>query len=268
MTKSGSGLGHDGVAIAAPVSELTPELIAASVVVFLVAGVIKGTVGIGLPTVSISLLSQFLDPRLAISLILLPVVISNAWQCVRSGQFVATFRRYGVMAVCLIVFIYLSASMAHRISTSTLTLIMGGAVVAFSALGLSSRLPRLPERWDRVGQIVCGCTAGVLGGITAIWGPPLILFLLARRVEKDDFIRAIGVLFTVGGLPLFVSFWQAGRFGGEIAFVSVLMVIPAIAGFFAGERLRNTLNAERFQTVLLVMFLFLGLNLVRRGLLL
>ncbi len=245
---------------------LTPEIVAVSTLVFLLAGTVKGTVGIGLPTVSISLLSQFLDPRLAISLILLPILISNLWQCFRAGRFLETFRRYSLMSACLVIFIYLSANFAHRISTSVLTLIMGGAVIAFSVLGLGSRIPRLPDAWNRPGQLICGSAAGVLGGITAIWGPPLIVFLLARRVEKDDFIRAIGVLFAIGSLPLLFSFWQADRFDVEIAVVSVLMIIPSIAGFFAGEWLRNKLDAKRFQTVFLVLFLMLGLNLVRRGL--
>ncbi len=245
---------------------LTVEIAAVSVLVFLLAGFVKGTVGIGLPTVSISLLSQFLDPRLAISLTLLPILVSNLWQCMRAGQFLETFRRYALMAVCLVAFIYLSANVAHSISTSVLTLIIGGAVIAFSVLGLGFRLPKLPEAWDRPGQLICGSAAGVLGGITAIWGPPLIIFLMARRIEKDDFVRAIGVLFAIGSLPLLFSFWQADRFNNEIAVVSAIMIIPSIAGFIAGEWLRNRLNARRFQTVLLILFLLLGLNLVRRGL--
>lgn len=245
---------------------LTPEIVAVSTLVFLLAGAVKGTVGIGLPTVSISLQSQFLDPRLAISLTLLPILISNLWQCFRAGRFLETFRRYSLMAACLVIFIYLSANFAHRISTSVLTLVMGGAVIAFSVLGLGSRIPRLPDAWNRAGQLICGSAAGVLGGITAIWGPPLIIFLLARRVEKDDFVRAIGVLFAIGSLPLLFSFWQADRFDAEIAVVSILMIIPSIAGFFAGEWLRNKLDAKRFQTILLVLFLVLGLNLIRRGL--
>ena len=79
-------------------------------------------------------------------------------------------------------------------------------------------------------------------------------------------MRATGVLLAVGGIPMIFSYWRAGHFSGEIAVASTMMVLPAVAGFYLGERFRDRLDAGRFRTIVLILFLVLGMNLVRRGL--
>ncbi|MEM7239977.1 MAG: sulfite exporter TauE/SafE family protein, partial [Pseudomonadota bacterium] len=79
--------------------DLTP--LALLCAIFLIAGTIKGTVGIGLPTAAVGMMSQVIDPRAAISLVVLPSLLSNAWQIIRAGGFLAALRRYWVFLVCL-----------------------------------------------------------------------------------------------------------------------------------------------------------------------
>jgi len=67
---------------------ISVELLLLAALVFLLAGVVKGALGIGLPTISISILAQFTDPRVAIALLLLPAIVSNTWQVYRGGQIV------------------------------------------------------------------------------------------------------------------------------------------------------------------------------------
>ena len=123
---------------------------------------------------------------------------------------------------------------------------MGSMVILFTLVNLLFKPPALPDEWDTPAQVVTGTAAGFMGGITAIWSPPVMIFLLARRTPKDAFVRASGVIIAVGGVPLIISYWQAGLFGGETAIVSCLMVMPAVVGFFVGERLRSRLDAKRF----------------------
>jgi len=234
--------------------------------VFVLAGTIKGTLGIGLPTVAIALMSQFLDPMLAISLTLLPILLTNVWQCYRSGRAYQTIVHFLPYLSCMVIFIYLAANLAQGISARTLVLSLGAAVVVFSITNLSFTPPRIPDRFDRLGQIIAGTMSGLMGGFTAIWGPPMIIFLLARRTSKDDFVRATGTLLAAGSVPLFMSYWRAGHVDGPIALLSAVLIVPALFGFLIGERLRARLDPDRFQTAVLIMFLFLGLNLIRRGL--
>ena len=55
--------------------------------VFLLAGTVKGLVGLGLPTITIALTSLVLPLPEAIALIALPTIFTNVWQAAVGGNF-------------------------------------------------------------------------------------------------------------------------------------------------------------------------------------
>lgn len=244
-----------------------PWLVGAIIAIFLIAGVIKGTVGIGLPTASVGLMSQVIEPRTAIALVVFPSLLSNAWQIWRAGRFIATLRRFRIFIVCLMGMIALvSMTVTAGVATQTLMLMLGFVIILFSVSSLAWAPPFIPARFDGAGQAVSGLTSGVLGGMTGIWAPPMVTYLMGRRVEKDDFVRASGAMIFMGTLPLIFGFWQIGIVTGPLALMSIALTVPAIAGFALGERIRRRLDADRFRRVVLVIFLIMGLNLLRKAL--
>ncbi len=241
------------------------QLTLAIAVVFVIAGTVKGTIGIGLPTVSVGIMSQFLAPHMAIALVIIPMVVTNIWQVYRAGEWRVTARRYWLLIVLLAASIWLTTFFTAKASPEFLMAVIGGAIVTFAATSLARPLPPLPDRLDRPAQAITGLTAGVLGGLTAIWSPPMVTYLLARRVERDDFVRAAGLFIFIGSLPLALGFWQTGLLDGTTARLSAWMILPTLAGFTIGEALRRRLAPERFRRVVLWIFLFMGLNLLRRA---
>ena len=152
--------------------------------VFLVAGGAKGLLGIGLPTIAISLMSQVLDPRLAITLTLGPLLLTNIQQSWRSGHILRTLKRYAPYWVTLAVTIALSAVFAQGLSAQALLLIMGVGVITFTTAQLLIHPPPLPKRAQRPTQVAAGAVSGLMGGVTAIWGPPILMYLIAARVDN------------------------------------------------------------------------------------
>lgn len=243
-----------------------PELIAVAFGAFLLAGVIKGLIGIGLPTAAVGMLSQVIDPRVAIALIVFPSLLSNAWQMWRMGDVLGAVRRYWLFLVMLSSMILLvTTTVTSAVPTETIMLVLGCVIIFFSISSLAWSPPYIPARFDTPGQFVFGTASGVLGGLTAIWAPPMVTYLMGRRTEKDEFVRATGVIIFVGTLPLITGFWANGMLSGPLALMSVALTIPAIAGFQLGEIVRRRLDADRFRNVVLIIFLIMGLNLLRRA---
>ena len=231
---------------------------------FVIAGAVKGTVGIGLPTVAVGLLSQIIDPRLTVSLVALPIFLTNLYQVWSSGVTLETARRYWVMGAVLVVALWGATFLTASVSSEVLLGVIGVAVVTFAATNLFLTPPPLPERHDRAGQVAAGIGAGVFGGLTSIWSPPVVTYLIARGTGKDEFVRATGLMFALGGVPLVLGFWQQGLLDGGVWKLGALLTLPSIAGFALGEVLRRRLDAERFRRLLLWTFLLLGLNLLRK----
>lgn len=244
--------------------DLTTLLLSASAA-FLIAGVVKGVAGIGMPTAAIALITLFEGPRVAIALVLFPMLASNAWQMWRGGMIRRTVRRYWLFAVVLFVGVMATAFGTASAGDRFLLAALGIVVLIFVAASVRRLIPPLPDRLDKTAQVGFGLFAGVIGGMTAAWGPPLAMYLATREVDKDEFIRAAGFLIVVGSVPLCVSYAQLGFLNGPLAGVSAAMILPTILGFSLGERLRRHLSPNGFRNALLVVFAVLGINLLRRA---
>ncbi len=232
---------------------------------FLVSGAIKGVTGIGLPTAAIAFMTLFLDPRTAIALVLFPMLGSNLWQMLRGGFLKRTARRYWLFAVVLFLGVGTTAIMTQTTSDRALLAILGTVVLIFVAVSWRKLLPPLADRYDTAAQVFFALVAGVVGGMTAAWGPPMAMYLHTKGVDKDEFIRATGFMISVGSLPLVLTYAQVGFLSGELAAISFSMLLPTLIGFTAGEILRRKMSIEAFRNAILILFFFLGLNLIRRA---
>ncbi|MEX2519332.1 MAG: sulfite exporter TauE/SafE family protein [Paracoccaceae bacterium] len=235
-------------------------------VAFFFAGGVKGAIGLGLPTMVIAVLSQFVDPRLAVAVGLVPIIFANFWQVYREGEWKRTLVRFWPFSVTLAIVLFFSSNLAADAPAETIILVTGLGVVAFAGASLIRHPPELPSRWEIAAQICAGAAGGVMGGFTGLWAPPLVILLLSLRLSKADFVRATGLLLFLGGLPMFAGYTVNGLITREIFLWSVAMCVPTYLGFAIGERIRRRMGSTRFQKAVLVFFLLAGLNMIRRGL--
>ena len=69
-----------------------------------------------------------------------------------------------------------------------------------------------------------------------------------------------------GILPLIAGFWREGYLTGPLTGLSAALVVPTVIGMAIGTRLRNRLSEQAFRNVLMVVFVLIGLNLIRKSL--
>jgi len=222
-------------------------------------------VGIGLPTLSISIMAQFVDPRVAIALLLVPALVTNSWQIYRGGEVRRSAKLLWPFALAMIVTMYLSALLAPFVSQRLLTGGIGVMGVLWAGTSLIKRPMQIPDALDGPFQILAGLVSGAIGGLTSIWSPPMVMYLLARHNDKEDFVRFTGFLILCGSVPLVLGYISNGLLTGQLALISAIMVLPTLLGFSAGERLRQRLDGQQFQKVVLCIFCLMGLNLIRRA---
>lgn len=235
-------------------------------VTFLVAGTVKGTLGIGLPLVAVPLLATVLDLPTALALMIVPVLASNLLQALQGTTKRATMKRFWPLLLTLIPCTVVAAQFVSSIDLQTGSLVLGVIVVLFSLSQLVQiRLPVSGNQETLLNPIV-GAIAGFLGGVSNLFGPPLIMYLVALRLEKDDFVTTIGLLFLVAGVTLYTTLTIVGVVTFENAAASLVAALPVMAGVYLGSRLRGRINQKAFERVLLVVLVAIGLNLIRRGL--
>ena len=126
-------------------------------VVFLLAGAIKGVVGMGLPTVSLALLVLLLDLPTAMALILLPSFITNVWQAIVGGSWLAILRRSPEFFILAIGGVWLGGRALGSVDQSLLSALLGFLIVLYGASGLANYRITIGPTQERPAGIIWVC---------------------------------------------------------------------------------------------------------------
>lgn len=232
--------------------------------IFLFAGIVKGFLGIGLPAAAMAFLTLVMDPTIAISLLTLPIIFTNVMQYARCENPRPIARKYWGFALAIIVSIFITSFFILSYPKTMLTISIGLAMIAFSLTQMTGA--RLPIGSGYGWHVGVGLFSGVLGGLSSIWSPPVAMYLLARDVDKSEFIGATGFLFLAGSLPLAAGLALAGVLTIDTVLHSLMGLIVVLVGFRIGEMLRNYVPQGIFRKIVLWAFLIMGARLLAIGL--
>ena len=243
--------------------------VAFAFVVLLCAGFVKGAVGFALPIVAITGVGAVMSPETAIAAIIIPGLVTNIQQSFRGGLGAAreTLVKYWRLNLTLFLLIGLFAQLVVVLPDAVLITILGLFITATATLQLRGWQPRVPARMANAVEAAVGAVSGIFGGLTAVWGPPILLYLIARGVPKAELVRAQGVAFLNGSIILVGAHLFSGVLDRNTLPFSALLVIPAVAGLLLGRIVQDRLDQQRFRKVTLVLLILAGLNMLRRGLL-
>ncbi|MDD9878923.1 MAG: sulfite exporter TauE/SafE family protein [Magnetovibrio sp.] len=243
------------------------ELIAIISLAVCLGGVVKGVTGIGLPIVAIAVLVNFLDPLTTFATLIIPILVTNLWQAVTARDWKVPFKRFRWMIVCFVACLFVGAELAVTVDTGVLLIVLGVSVAVFAASNLvKPRAQPLSPAVERVAGPFAGALGGVLGGMTAIWGPPMMMLFVMLKLDKDDWVQTVGLVWFIGSVPLTYAYWRNGMLNAETAPLSAYACVPGMLGIWLGEVVRRRINQETFRKVMLTALLIIGLNLIRRAL--
>lgn len=247
---------------------LSPAEFWAVAAVTLAAGFVKGAVGFAMPTIMMSAFASFLPPLTALAILILPTLATNLLQAFRDGlaPALATTRRYRLHIGMLAPFLLLSAAFVRGIPEAAMYLALGLPITAFALWQLSGRPVRMQLHHRRRAEAVSGIIGGLYGGISGIWGPPLIVYLLSVDTPKAEQMRVQGVVFLIGAVLLLGAHLTSGVLDRTTLPLTALMVLPALAGMGLGYAVHDRLDAARFRRWTQVLLVLTGLNLIRRAL--
>ena len=229
---------------------------------FLLAGTVKGVIGMGLPSVSLALLTASLGLPQAMALLIVPSFVTNVWQAVAGGHALRILKRIWPFLVMASVTVWLGAAALTRVNLDLLSALLGVLLVLYAVLGMSgARFSLSPRREVWAGPLLGGVN-GVLTGMTGSFVMPGVIFLQAIGLPRDLLIQAMGMLFTVSTLALAVSLQGNGLLTAELGGVSAVAVAPALIGMLVGQRLRRRLSEALFRRVFFIALLLLGLYII------
>jgi uncharacterized membrane protein YfcA len=237
----------------------TALVIAAS---FLLAGLVKGVIGLGLPTVSMGLLALVATPAQAAALLVVPSLVTNVWQMAAGPSLYPLLRRLGPMMLAVLAGTWLGTlwlSLSHAATTA-----LGIALMLYGAVGLLPLRLRVPPRAEPWLSPLVGAMTGAVTAATGVFVIPAVPYLQALGLGRDDLVQALGLSFTVSTIALGFTLAGAGAFTPALATGSFMALAPAMAGMLLGQWIRLRIDPKVFRLCFFVGLLLLGGHLALR----
>ncbi len=220
----------------------------------------------GTPLLPVPMMSLVLPVHLAVTIMAVPVVVANLWQTVNAGQGRYVLKRFWPVLVATLCGTYIGAKVLSIIDEQTLLFAIGGLVIAFSALQFSQPHLRLPKRLETPAGVAFGLASGLVGGISSMFGPPLIIYLVSLHLSKDMFVSAIGFLYLSAVVPWVAGLFLFGVMDSRTLILSVAATVPIVAGMVVGQRVRGRISEQRFRAFVLLVLLAAGCMMLWRAL--
>lgn len=241
------------------------HLAAVAVLTFLLAGFVKGVIGMGLPTVSVGMMSLVVAPVEAAALMVVPSFVTNLWQAIIGPHFGAVLRRLWPMFIGICVGTWMGSGLLTGGNTVNTVAALGGALALYAVLGLTKVQFAVPRRSEPWASPLAGVITGVITGATGVFVIPSAPYIQALGMDKDWTVQAFGLSFTVSTLALAAALALEGAYELSVAGASVLALVPAAIGMVAGQWIRARVSAAAFRLCFFVGTLLLGLHLALRA---
>ncbi|MCQ9615777.1 sulfite exporter TauE/SafE family protein [Paenalcaligenes niemegkensis] len=232
---------------------------------FFVAGIVKGVTGMGLPTLSMGVLSAIMSPLTAASLLIIPSFVTNFWQLITGPDFYGLIKRLWLMMLAIVVGTIAGTWLLRNANTKLTHMALGAALVLYVAHGFLARPLSVPPRLERGLSPAIGIITGAVSGATGVFVIPAVPYLQALGLNKDDLIQALGLSFTVSTIALAVGLGMGGALHPGNITLSALAIIPAFLGMWVGTAVRARISVATFRRWFMIFLGVLGVELIVRS---
>jgi uncharacterized membrane protein YfcA len=228
---------------------------------FLLAGLVKGVIGMGLPTVAMGVLALALPPAEAAAVLVVPSFVTNVWQLVAGPAFGVLLRRLWPMMLAVLVGTVAGAGVLAGNVAGLAKVGLGVTLVLYAGLGLAGFRRSVATRHEGWLGPTIGAVTGLVTGATGVFVIPAVPYLQAIGLEKDELIQALGLSFTVSTIALALGLLRVDAWHVNDIWTSLLALAPALVGMYAGQWLRGRFSAATFRKVFFAGLLLLGATL-------
>ena len=238
-----------------------PIIVIVIILAVMAGGLIKGTIGFGMPMVALPLIAFAVPVTTAMILLCAPIFLTNFLQ-IKFKQGISSYR-FLPMFLFLVVGLIIGARLILEINLNTITqiiaiLIIFAAVINCFGFKINNNINKKNEK---IITSFIGFGAGILGGLSTVYGPPMLAYLVAVDLPKEKFVRTVSTMYFIGSFPLYGSLIYYGFATKQDLIMSLLLIIPALIAQQIGTKIRDKINQKQFRNCILVTLVILGIML-------
>lgn len=230
---------------------------------FIVAGIAKGAIGIGLPPIAIGLMTLALPLGDALAIMTIPTLATNVFQAFYGGHFLALLRRFGTMAAAAVIGVIAVAVTVGKLGAPSTAGWLGAVLVLYALIALFAWRPVMPRAGEPWINPLIGLASGAVAGVTGMAAVPFLPYMQSLQISKNELIQGLGILFLFIISALALALVQQNIFDTANTIGGVAAIVPTFAGVWIGQKVRHAASPETFRKIFLYGMLALGLHMAR-----
>jgi uncharacterized protein len=243
-------------------TDLSPFVLLVVTAILFAAGITKGMIGIGLPTVAIPLLSLVMPLPTAVAALAIPVFVTNLTQAFGAERLGVVFRVLWPILAGTAGGIVVGVHLLTSLSPDTLKPLIGAVLIGIAVLMLLAPKLHCPDRFATVASPIAGIGSGILGGLAGQSAPVVSLYFLSRGITGNRFVQYCSIYLIFASIGLTLALGGAGAIGWTGATISTAGSIPVLFGMWIGQRVRAGVPAALSRRLVLGVILLGGLSMV------
>ena len=236
-------------------------LLASIAAIFLLAGIVKGMIGMGLPTVAVGLLGLLMTPSQAAAILIVPSLVTNVWQALAGGHFRSVAGRLWPMLIGICIGTWAGALWMPSANSGEATVWLGMALAVYAVFGLCNLHPKTPPRHEGWVGVLAGIVTGAISVSTAVFAIPGVPYVQSLGFDRDKLVQALGLFFTVATVALAVALSHAGAMTRAVAVPTVAALAGVLGGMVLGQKVRGRVSPKTFRLCFFIGILALGAHL-------
>lgn len=242
-----------------------PDQVVMIALTFVLAGMVKGVTGMGLPTVALGILGSLISPVAAAAMLLLPSLISNLFQFGGGGNTRMLLKRLWPMLLTVVIATLLASVWITGGETSRTQFALGLALMVYALWTLAGKRIAIAPRREKPLSLVVGFATGLLTGGTGVFVMPAVPWIQSLGFEKDELVQALGISFTFSTLALALGLWWHDALPVQSLSLSAFAIVPALLGQWAGTRIRRVISPVVFKRCFLFCLMGLSIEMMLRA---
>jgi uncharacterized membrane protein YfcA len=167
------------------------------------------------------------------------------------------------MFVALALGIVVGCTLILEINITTISKIIAvsiifAAIVNLVGLNFKNIKPNLEKKIT----IPLGFFSGIIGGLSNMYSPYILAYLVSTNLEKEALIRTIATMYFLGSLLIFPIWFYNGLGNVNDIIWSLVLLFPAVIGQKIGTKIRDKITNDTFRRIILYTLIVIGVLLL------
>jgi|TARA_B110000240_G_C13357731_1_gene392571 uncharacterized membrane protein YfcA len=219
-------------------------------------GFTKGVISWGFPLVSLPILTIALPPTSAIFLLFFPIIFANIREIkIKNWK---TYKKLIPFSLGIFCGIIIGSVIFHTSNSDIISIAIGITIIICGVINFVGF--KINEKYllKPFFGLSYGLVSGIIGGMTTVLGPFMIIYLVSLNLSKNIFSEFVSLAVFSTLIPLYGMFFIYQDVVISDFFASGLALIPALLMQFLGLKIRNIIPQEKFRKMTLTLLITVG----------